>query len=82
MAQPDPAPNYVVLPTKVKKGETVLLFKTAIWREAQDEAIRQTAATGVQHEVFTSTHYVEPVETWSDAAVHDQVKPIVPVFIP
>jgi len=78
MAQPDPSPTYVVLPAKAQKGETVLLFSTALFSEARQEAIRQTAATGVQHVIHTSTHYVDDISLWPEAAIDAIVLPIVP----
>lgn len=82
MSQPDPSPTFIVLPALVKKGMTVLLFKTADAEDAKTEVIRATAETGEQHVIYTLTHYVDKIEEWPLSIVEALVQPVVPVIVP
>jgi hypothetical protein len=81
MPQPIELPEYVVLPTTWKKGLAVLLYKTTVFDEAVTEAIRLTAATEVQHVIFTSTHYVDLPPQWSSVATNLLVQEVVPPVV-
>lgn len=76
MAQP--TVRHIVLPEKVKGGQQYVLTPFTDIEDAKREAVRQTAASGDQHIVFTSTFYTDMFEEWLQSTINEIAKPYTP----
>lgn len=76
MAQP--TVKYMILPAKIIAGQQIVIKPIEDYDEAKRELVKQTAATGEQHILYTSTHYTEAFEEWPIQVIDTIVQPYVP----